>query len=232
MTTNTKTPIKVCMTVLASAPQRNSRRGLTVAVFLIVAQIASGSGCSSSGRTTKADQRKSRRQAAERQIEELAKKYGANTNWVDSIKSNGKGFDVFSFQRQEVFDPLIGRPILAVVTILDVCRAKGAYCLICRFSQDHPRTSDWEDTYFVLDLPREKALQVAAIRDARILENFVLIAVLSTAEVKFNRELSAELSSEPDDDGVMRVPEASVGELSPEVWVKGKCLEVEHVPNY
>ena len=104
MTTNKNSRSKVCVTVSATTPQRNNRYSVTIAILLIVAQIATGSGCACGLCRTK----KARWQAAERKIEVLAKKHGANTNWVDAFKSDSKGLDVFSFHRQEAFDPLIG----------------------------------------------------------------------------------------------------------------------------
>ena len=123
------------MTVLATTPQRNSRQWCDDRHPSDRRPTDDRERVWQCRPTTKEDRRKACRQAAERRIAELAKKHGANTNWTDSIKKTSADSGVFSFQRQEAFDPLIGHPILARVTIIDIYRAKDGYRLICRLSQ-------------------------------------------------------------------------------------------------
>ena len=72
----------------------------------------------------------------------------------------------------------------------------------------------------------KKALQMAAVGNARMLENFAVVVVPSRVNVRFNREVSAELSEEQiHEEHSESVASASVGgEVSPELWVKGKVL--------
>jgi hypothetical protein len=221
MTTNKNAPSKVCMTVLATTPQRSSRHGVTIAILLIVAQLVTGSGC---GKTTQKDEdeKAASRQAAERRIAELAKKHGASTNWADSIRTNTYYLPALTFERQEAFDPLIGHPILAIVTIVDIYRTKDGCRLMCRLRADDPPFEAWGKLYFVLDLPQEKSRQLAGIPDECLGDVFAIVAVPSRADLRFHPEAEATDGEES----------PSEGAPSFELWVRGTCLEVEHVPGY
>jgi hypothetical protein len=205
-----------------------------MATLVTFAVLVTASGCGSARRepdkqhATKENEKAARRQAAEQRIAELAKKHGANTNWTDSIRANPDDVvGAFTFQRQEVFDPLLGHPIVALVEIMDICRAGDGYRLICRFSLDHPQFDAWGQTYFMLDLAREKARQLADSPDARFLEVFAVVALPRRADWRFNREVTAE-KSEAAHEGAI----ASVGEVSVELWITGTCLDVERIPDY
>jgi hypothetical protein len=207
--------------------QKLIRYCLVTTILLIVVQLITGSGCAARNASNPQKTKEEKRQASERRIAELAKKHGANTSWPVSISGKTDLSEVFIFQRQEAFEQLIGHPILALVSIVDIYRVKDGYRLICIFSLDNPQSLIWGNLYFVLDLPTEKAQQLADTSEPGLFGNFALVTVPSRVDVEFNRALSAEKPASIDDE-----VSVSVGELSGELWIKGTYLEMENMADY
>ena len=207
-----------------------------VAILLVLHQLIVASGCGSAAKiqdtaTIEKDEAAierddaaiekdgvaTRRRQDERRIAELAKKYGANTDWANAFSDKHRG-KPYSFQRQEALDALVGHPMLAKVDIVDIARGKEGFRLICSFLDEY----GWGGIYFVLDLPEKRARQLTHTHDPLATCEFVIVAVPSRVTVRFNRELFVEPAASIDDE-----PTASVGGPSGETWVMGKCLEVE-----
>ena len=198
------------------------RRGVATSILLIAAQLVGGNGCKSAKQIEAARQKAQ----AEKRIGELAKQYGATSDWMKRLGKDDSGAPL-SFERQEVFERLIGRPLLLLVWVDDIRRAKDVYRLVCRVYNSGAGAADWQETYFVLDLPGEKARQVAATGSAVSKEVFAVVAIPNAVNVQYERGLFAEAPQSSDDD-----PSVSIGELTPELWVHGKCLDVECLPGW
>lgn len=191
-----------------------------VVSLLAVTQLVSSDACGSGG----ANQAK---EAGETRIAQLAGKHGANRDWTGSIRK-ADGLDgVFAFEMQDAFDPLIGRPILAIVTVADIYRTTDGYRLVCYLSPKDAASVGWEHLYFLLDLSPERARKLAGLADSRFSEVFAVVMVPTRADVRFSREVEALKPESTEDEASL-----DVGRPSGSLWVRGTSLDIEHLPGY
>jgi len=205
--------VKEVKTLIRTSPL--SRR--LVLSTLAAIQLVSGVACSE----------RTRQAAGETRIAQLAKKHGAKTDWTASLRRANGSAASFTFELQNALDPLIGRPILAIVDAGDIYRTMDGYRLICQLSASGPASRGWESLHFVVDLPLEKARKLADVSDAQSYEVFAIVIVPIRADVRFSREVEVLQPESTDDEATL-----DVGRSFGRLWVRATLLDVEHLPGY
>lgn len=226
---------------------------LVILTLLLVVQLMTGSGCSNAKRDSEKtqiskdnqkldeeNQRKALRQANKQRISNIKKEYGVSTEWVNSITPKDHDLPVYSFQIQEAFEPLIGKPILLLVSVVDVYLDKTGHHLVCYQSSEN---SAW-GMHFILDLTPTETHQLTTTPSNCDNQVFAVVAVPKHVQVRYDHSAFIEMPNASDLPGIEDITSVesllldievktrvSVAEMSG-IWIRGACLKLEFLPNY